>query len=223
MRFSLCEAFSKFFVRHQLIEFAEVLSSEEVDLIEKSTKQGLEKALGSKPLDLASNTDLWMAGRNHYLVDGLMKRALLKSPIGQIAAFLYKKSPIRIAYTQAFFSLADDIPIKEPFNLTEISSVDPMLGGALICFNDSEEKPQELLPDLRRHSKGHVIFFSSSCPIPFPDLFKQKGLQCLLIGFAPSRIRYKLQPLDLHTHALKKLGYVFGDSIEEKDSLYLYH
>ena len=60
-------------------------------------------------------------------------------------------------------------------------------------------------------------------PIPFPELLKTEGYQGILLAFSPSKLRYKLQPLDVHTHELKKSGYGFGDRLLEEEAPYLYH
>jgi hypothetical protein len=221
MRFSVCEAFLKFFAEHQVIEFSEIFSSDEIDLLTQQVETALQQSLGKKPLDIASNLDLWKAGRNLHLLSDSLQKMLTKSPIAQILPLLYKKkSPIRIAYTQTFFSVSSDLPLAGIHSLAETSSIDPMLGGALICLSNQGEKPEENKPDLRHQQKGHVFFFSDQYPIPFAELFAKNGLKCLLLGFAPSQVRYKFQPLDIHTHALKRSGYVFGDSIQEKDCPY---
>jgi hypothetical protein len=222
MRFSLSEAFSKFFFEHKIIEIAEVFSSEEIDQITQKIEKSFSFGLGKKPIEICSNEELWKVGRNPHLIERNLLEILFKSPVGQIAAFLYKKNAIRIGYTQAIFSLKTDNFFSKNYSLEEISSVDPILGGALLSFESSKEAPSKLMPDLKKQSKGNAFFFSKDYEIPFPHLLQEQGQKSLLLCFTPAKTRYKLQPLDLHTHTLKKSSYVFGDLIEEKDCPFLH-
>lgn len=224
MKFELLDSFHQFFNRHGLIEFEETLPLKELDLLADKLQSQLALSLEGKPLEISSNADIWKAGRDLWLQDPSILKILTKSQIGAIASFLFKKRPLRLAYAQTLFNQSSDIPINQSYNLDEISSMTPILGGALLCFHSPISHAEEgLLPEITKQRTGRVIFFSATQPIDFPSLFAQKGLHCLLLCFAATKVRYKLQPLDINTHTLKKSGYVFGDLIKEKESPYLYH
>ncbi len=224
MKFELSDSFHQFFNRHGLIEFEETFSSEDLEQLSSKLQSQLARSLGGKPLEISSNVELWKAGRDLWLQDSTIQKILTKSQIGAIASFLFKKRPLRLAYTQTLLNQSSDIPLTQSFTLNDISSMTPILGGALLCFHSSSTHEDEgLLPDLTKQRTGRIIFFSATQPIDFPSLFAQKGLHCLLLCFAPAKLRYKLQPLDVSTHILKKSGYVFGDYIKEKEAPYLYH
>lgn len=80
--------------------------------------------------------------------------------------------------------------------LEESSCVTEIIGGALI---DPES--------------GDVIFISPTYSIEFTGFF--------LLAFAAKNARYKYQENDPHTHLLKKLGYGFGDQLDEKTHPFL--
>lgn len=224
MKFELLDSFHQFFNRHGLIEFEETFSSEDLEQLSLKLQSQLVRSLEGKPLEISSNVELWKAGRDLWLQDPTIQKILTKSQIGAIASFLFKKRPLRLAYTQTLLNQSSDIPLNQSFTLNDISSMTPILGGAFLCFHSSSTHEDEgLLPDLTKQRTGRIIFFSATQPIDFPSLFAQKGLHCLLLGFAPAKLRYKLQPLDVNTHILKKSGYVFGDYIKEKEAPYLYH
>ena len=224
MRFELSDSFRNFFSKNHLIEFEEILSSDEADLLSTKIETLLTSSLGSVPFKCASNKELWAAGRDQWKQDTEIKKILLKSRIGEIASFLFKKKQIRMAYTQSLVtgSLRDS-PFTESHTLEEISSMTPILGGVFLSLSPSEETEEELLPDLRKQKKGRAMFFSSTLPIPFPELFQKQGQKTLLVCFTEARVRYKMQPLDVHTHTLKKCGYTFGDLILEAEAPYLQH
>ena len=225
MRFELSDSFRNFFSKNHLIEFEEILSFDEADLLSSKIDTLMPTSLAHIPMQNASNKELWAAGRDLWKQDPDIKKIILKSRIGEIAAFLFKKKQIRIAYTQFMMTGSQkDAPFAENRMLTEISSMDPILGGVFLSLSSPGEIfEEELLPDLKKQKKGRAIFFSAGYPIPFPELFQQKGQKTLLICFTEQRVRYKMQPLDVHTHALKKLGYTFGDLISEEDAPYIQH
>lgn len=225
MRFELSDSFRNFFSKNHLIEFEEILSLDEADLLSSKIDALLPSALGKTPLQCASNKELWAAGRDQWKQDPEIKKILLKSRIGEIASFLFKRKQIRFAYTQSIVTGSlQDLPFAENHTLAEISSMDPILGGVFLSLNSPDESfEEEILPDFRKQKKGRALFFSATQPIPFPELFRQKGQKTLLICFTEQRVRYKMQPLDVHTHALKKLGYTFGDLILEAEAPYLQH
>lgn len=116
-----------------------------------------------------------------------LKNALKTSRLGQVVSQLVKKKRIKIAFTQYH-------PPYGEATLEEISCVSEVCGLALIDLEKEE-----------------VIFISEKASNSFPA---KKPV--LLVAFADEKARYKLQENDPHTHALKKLGYGFGDRLTEE-------
>lgn len=227
MRFTLPDSYTEFFSKNQIIELEDILTLPEADLLCSKLEKSLSNALNSKPLTIASNMEMWKAGRTLWEEDPEIKNLLLHLKLGEIAHFLFKKRPIRLAYAQTFFTeQKEDSPFSENTTLGDISSFTPVLGGVFLCLNslDSlEDKEPSLLPDLKMQKKGRAIFFSEKYPIPLLELFKQKGLRYLLLCFIPQAARYKLESKDPNTHLLKKRGYVFGDTLQENTCPYIYY
>jgi|GEM_PF-1744259 len=223
MKFELSDSFAHFFARYGLIEFEDVFPEKDLKQLSLKLKTALEQSPEGKPLTIASNADIWLAGRNLWMKDPSILKLLTKSPVGAIASFLFKKKPLRLGYTQTILANASDTLPAELKTLDQIGSLTPVLGGALLCFESSIEEEEKDLPDLEKIRSGRIIFFSSEQTIPLPSLLGQKDLHCLLLCFAPQKVRYKLQPSDVHTHTLKKSGYVFGDLVGEKEIPYLVH
>jgi hypothetical protein len=225
MRFSLPNSYSEFFLKHHVLEVEDLLSTQDAMSLSEKTEKHLLDNLHQKPLNITSNSELWKAGKNHWLIDPEIKKILFRLQLGEICHFLFKKRPIRLAYTQAVFTESkQDSPFSTPTVLEEISSSSPLLGGVLLCLSSSEnqEEVMPLTPDLKTIKAGRAFFFSKEYPLPFPEIFQQKGLRMLLLAFTPGKVRYKLEPKDTHTHELKKLGYGFGDLIKEDLCPYLY-
>jgi hypothetical protein len=200
MRLSLSDSFKNFYVKNNLLELEKLLSEEEIATLLKSPQKG------ENPWKQAPET----------------RKALIKSGIGEVVSFLTKKRQIRLGYTLPLFS--STLPLfPKSYRLKDISSVDPVLGGALLCLESSNTSLAESLPDFTKQTPGSVIFFGSDYPIPFADIAAQKNFKGLLVCFTPQKARYKFEPLDPYTHLLKKSGYVFGDVLGEEETPYLYH
>lgn len=223
MRFSLPDSYYEFFLRNQVLEIEDLLSEQETKDLCEQTEAILLKKLHQKPLEVTSNLEIWQKGKNHWLESPEIKKILFRLQLGEICHFLFKKRPIRLAYSQAFFTgNQQDTFISAPKTLEEISCSDSLLGGALFCLEAPAESEKSTLPNLEMMKKGSVIFFSEKHQIPFPSLFAQKGFKAILLGFGQGSMRYKLEPQDPNTHELKKSGYVFGDLIQEDIAPYLY-
>ncbi len=225
MRFSLPDSYFDFLLKHQILEIEDLMTAQEAETLCEKTESLLVSRLHQKPLCISSNLELWKAGKNLWKEDPEIKKILFHLQLGEISHFLFKKRPIRLAYTQTFFTEnKKDAVFSSSEILNNISCVNPLLGGVLLCLrsSDNQESITPLIPDLKATKKGRAFFFSEQYPIPFPELFQQKGLRMILIAFAPGRLRYKLEPKDIHTHDFKKVGYGFGDLIKEELCPYLY-
>ncbi len=225
MRFSLPDSYSEFFARHQILEIENLMTLQDAETLAIKSEELLLKALHQKPLTLASNLELWKAGKDLWKEDSDIKKILFRLQLGEISHTLFKRRPIRLAYAQTLFTGdKQDSLFSETELLQSISCITPLLGGVLLCLDTPKNQSEEieLIPNLKALSKARAFFFSDTYPIPFAELFKHKGLKMLLIAFAPGKIRYKLEPKDLHTHELKKQGYAFGDSLKEEICPYLY-
>lgn len=225
MRFSLPDSYFEFFLKHQILEIEDLLSINEADQLCLKAEALILKRLSQKPLDLASNLELWKAGKNLWKDDPVIKKILFRLQFGEMSHFLFKKRPIRLAYAQTLFTEnTEDCLFSQNETLPDICCIGPLLGGALLCLRpiENQETETHLLPNLALTKKGRVFFFSDKYPIPFPELFKQKGLRTIILYFSPGKVRYKLEPKDPLTHALKKEGYAFGDLLKEETCPYLY-
>ncbi|MBM3197909.1 MAG: hypothetical protein FJZ58_01465 [Chlamydiae bacterium] len=208
MKLALPDSLWEFFQQHQLLELEDIFSPQDLSLLSKS-----HETLDSK--------SPWSPRRNTWQENPSIKKLLQHSSLGEIAAFLYKKRPIRLAYTLWLSPMQTPLSLV-PKTLSEISCLDPLLGGVLLCLeNTTREVPP--MPDLCKQTAGHALFFSATYPLPFPDLCSLPGQKSLLIALAPAQLRYKLEPQDPSTHLLKKRGYAFGDLVKEDEVPYLYH
>ncbi len=224
MRFSIPPSYADFFSTRHIIELEEILLDAQADLLCTKGEAHLLESLHQKPLHLASNLELWKAGKDLWKHDPEVKKILFQLKLGEIANNLFKTRPIRLVLMQTLFTEnKEDSVFAKDLTLNEICSATPLLGGVFLCLDSSEVHEKEPLPNLLHQQKGRAVFFSADYPIPFKELFKQKKARYLLLALAPHNARYKLEANDIHTHALKKEGYVFGDSLREETAPYLFH
>ena len=209
-----------FFFKHQRIEFEEVFSSQAMDLLLAHLEEEVRRSLGKKPMDLATNQELWMAGRV-LLSNPSIQKPLFRSCLGTVASSLFRQKLLRLAYGQCLFTESSfDEPMAQEETLEEISSISPIVGGALICLSDTSKDPQNPLPIPFHQKKGSLLFFSAKYPIPFHELFIQEKSRYLLLCFSTAAMRYRVTPKDPQTHLFKKLGYGSGDLIQEQIAPY---
>jgi hypothetical protein len=99
----------------------------------------------------------------------------------------------------------------EPFCLQKVSCFQPICGAVFLRLSD-DPTPPPILPQ----KAGSTLFVGPNFPIPWSSFLQQTPSSFFLIAYCTDRTVYVLEKRDPHTHALKKLGYGFGDLLEEK-------
>jgi hypothetical protein len=222
MPFSLPDSHVDFFTKHQILEIEDLLTLEDADTLCQILEVLLKKKLGQKTLQNTSNALLWKAGRNLEKQDPNILKILSPLQLGKIANSLFKKRPIRIAYTQTLWTedLKDSL-FSSSDTLQNISSVSPLLGAIVLCLKSTDPE-DSALPSLSHLKQGNVFFFSEPYPLDLPKILSKSGIRAFLIALSPGNAMYTIEPKDPHTHELKKSGYGFGDTLPEEVCSYLY-
>lgn len=104
--------------------------------------------------------------------------------------------------------------------LKQMSSIQGIVSGLILTLSDTPSE-KELLKTEEDHSVltpypgkiGSGLFFFPNVPLSFDYLLETPGISQLLIVYTKETALYIHNPMDPHTHALKKLGYVFGDRL----------
>lgn len=222
MPFSLPDSHIEFFTKHQILELEELLSSEDSLTLCQIMEDLLKKRLGQRSLESTSNALLWKAGRNLDKEEPRILKILFQLQLGKLSFALFKKRPIRIAYTQTLWTEnTNDSLFSSSDTLQSISSIAPLLGAILVCLKPTDPQDSSL-PDPSHQKQGNVFFLSDSYPIDVPKLLAKPGMRAFLIALSPGNTLYKFEPKDPHTHELKKSGYAFGDNLPEEACSYLY-
>jgi hypothetical protein len=93
--------------------------------------------------------------------------------------------------------------------LNTVSSIQP-LAGVLLFHLSGSSLPSPFLPS----RPENVMVLSPDLTIPWEIFFQLPHQSYFLIAYAAPEAIYVLEKKDPHTHALKKLGYVFGDRLQ---------
>ncbi len=127
--------------------------------------------------------------RDGWRSDPEVKKVVLRSTLAEVASSLCKVSPLRMGFDQMILNEGEE---EKFLPLNEKSSIQKVACGLLL---DLSEK------------KGSGTFFSPefSFPLTYPSL---------LIVYVKEKALYIHEEKDPYNHALKKLGYGFGDRLQ---------
>jgi len=193
MRYITSALQQDYFKNEEFIEFEAFLNHEEAEKL----KTLLDAALAKIPTKSPSKHLL--EGRDLFREDPALHQATHLSRWGHIAASLFDKKRLKLAYAQYFPCFA------KTASLEEISSFTGICGGGLLNLSKTVSSELSIIPK----AFGSATFFKPTLQIAFSEL----NFPLLLFAFADERARYKYQESDPHTHLLKKMGYAFGDRL----------
>lgn len=204
-----------FFTKNHYIEFEDLIK--DVDL----TYEHIDKVLSDrtkKIIETRTPKELFIAGRDLFRDDPIVKKISLSRSLAQIASLLFDTSPVRIAYDQSLRTTTlTRAPFAHPFSLAQVSCFQPILCGVIIRLSH-DPNPPAFLPQ----RVGSGVFFQPDFSLPWSSFFQAPCQSFLLIAYAPTQCRYVMTHDDLHVHSLKKLGFGFGDALKQDTHPILY-
>ncbi len=218
MKIELAAEDLSYFDKNGRIEFHDLIS--ELDLIRM--RQVIHQELHRRKVERYPNQNnpFSECGRDLALSSPELQSILYRKKIAEAAALLIHKRPLRWAFDQIMST-----PVflekleQESFDLAKSLSITGFLIGCAISFSKNREEKMV----------ASVLFFK-----PSSIIHKEENIQEVTSFFTPSQVEnddenmthvfgytgakplYIFNPLDPHTHALKKYGYGFGDQIKEK-------
>ncbi len=211
MRLKIAGSHRAFFQKQGYIELESLLKPEEVALLATEIDEVLEKRL-SDQLSYKSAEDLYRVGHDVWRESEPLRKKILSRSFAEVGAELFKKTSLHIAFDQILRTgVKPSFPQKLPSTLNEITSIYP-LAGALLFRLLKTATSSEFIPALPENG----IYLSPDKIIPWELFFQFPHQSYLLIAYANPESVYILQKQDPHTHALKKMGYVFGDRLKNE-------
>lgn len=223
MKFAIENDQKRFFRKNRFLETEGLLSETELNELNLHIDKALIERLKIKEdkLHRQFSQDVLKEGRDLSRFDDYLKKTVLHQRFAEIASELIEFRPLRFGYDQLYINnkeSGDWNPYKslilEPSNLKDISSLQGVLCGALLCLKNKDESNGE--SDIFSKKVGNITFFSAELPLNFNDLQATSEKRYLMIVYTQPTAIYYLQEKDPKTHHLKSLGYVFGDRLNDK-------
>lgn len=234
MKFATAKEHRDFFQKNGWIEFDEFLSADQLDLTNSAIDRVLAERLNKTPAELrfASSEDLYLQGRDVWRMNPQLRKLVTQTRFAEIASDLIEKKPLRLGYDQLLPTRNKDQKmddskhvyatfLEQTANLEAVSCLRDVSCGLVLSLGASQEGVSELASegiDIFPRKAGNVIFFRPDAPVKWDNLYTHQGERYYLIVYTQATAHYILQPHDPHTHALKRLGYIFNDRL--KDNLH---
>jgi hypothetical protein len=217
-----------FFRKQEWIQFEELLSPQQQKLLLATIDQTLASrlALPIERLSTQSPAALFAVGRDLWRADSQIRKIVSDSGLAGLAADLMEKKGLRLAYDQ-YFAASDSLKgdpssgyamlFERPITLEEMSAIQGVNCVLILCVDEGKnpvgELPESMLFPCKR---GAGTFLKATTEIDFQQLLHLPQQRYLMIVYANPTLIYIQREGDPHLHALKQLGYHFGDTLSEK-------
>lgn len=237
MKFATAKEHRDFFQKHGWIEFEALLPNDQLALANQAIDQTLAERLNVSPqqLRLSSSEQFYLQGHDLWRSNAFLHKFITQVRFAEIASELIEKKPLRLGYDQ-FFPSRQQMPLtKEDLSiysrflertapLEAVCCLQGVACGLLISLSAREgnipaKEATEVSPEginIFPSQPGHIVFFQPNVSINWNHLYTHLGQRFYLIVYTLASAYYQLQPQDPHTHALKRLGYVFNDKLSDK-------
>lgn len=238
MKFATAKEHRDFFQKYGWIEFEELLSQDQLALANQAINQTLMDRLNvsAEKLPLLSSEKIYLQGRDLWRSHPFLQKLVTQLRFAEIVSELIEKRPLRLGYDQ-LFSTSHQLPfasetstvythfLENTASLEAVSCLQGVIGGLVLALGKKEHVLAEKEPltkdaiegiDIFPSQSGNVIFFQPHVPVNWSRLYEHPEQRFYLIVYTMSVAHYQLQPQDPHTHALKRLGYVFNDKLNDK-------
>jgi hypothetical protein len=211
MRFKVTGDHRKVLEKQKFIEFEDVFPLDQIDEASKHVDQVLAKR-ARQLIDTQSSQELFHVGRDLWRDDEIVKNLVCSRGLAQLAAQLFHHNVLHLAFDQALrTALRPGFPSATPATLQQKSCIQPLAGAVLIRLS-GESHPSSMLPKKRENA----VLFAPNLLLPWEIFFQEPHNSFLLIAYAPAKALYVLEKNDPNVHGLKKLGYVFGDNLNNQ-------
>jgi len=204
MKFLVLEKEIKYFHENGFIEFDEILSTQELEKLEKEIDNLMLKEKNSSPLDS------YKAGRDLFRKSDFIKKIALNRNFSSIIKTLSKKRKLRLIFDQAIYSKGKN-PFDEMISVDEIYSFQGLICAILLKIDGNSSASSNYLPK----KKNNSMFYKSSSPINFEGIYSEPQ-KFFLLAYGDAKTIYKLNHLDPNGNFLKQFGYNFGDILKDE-------
>jgi hypothetical protein len=230
MKFATTKEHRDFFQKQGWIEFEGLVPNDQLDAVNQAIDQTLAERLNTSPdnIGFSSSEKLYLQGRDLWRSHPVLHKFVTQPRFAEIAVELIEKKPLRLGYDQLFpscyhplfeISSAYSQFLKQIASLEAVSCLQGVACGLVFALSEKAS----ILPerqadgvDIFPNQAGHAIFFRPNVPVNWANVYSHFNQRFYLIVYTFASAYYQLQPHDPHTHALKRLGYIFNDRLSDK-------
>lgn len=240
MKFSTAKEHRDFFQKYGWIEFEGLVSNDQLSLTNQAIDQVLAERLNVFPerLQTLSSEKFYLQGHDLWRSNPFLQKLVVQTRFAEIAAELIEKKNLRLGYDQFFpahqqilFSQETQVYshfLEKTTSLQAVSCLQGVACGLILSLGGKEEASSQEAKAAEGETKagegidifpsqpGNIIFFQPRVLIKWNHLYHYLGQKFYLIVYTLASAYYQLEPQDPHTHALKRLGYVFNDKLNDK-------
>lgn len=225
MKFAIASEHRDFFQKQRTIEFDNLLSQKQMSALCEGVESSLSERLVNDPLS-ASPGKQFLSGHDLWRSSAQVKKVVMQKQLAQCAADLAEVSALRFGYDQLFPELrgrtyrsaisdAYHHLLNHSASLNGISSIQGIVCGLMLCLQGDSTGPAET-GSVFTTIPGNGVFIHPDFILDFQYLMKHPMQRYLLIVYTKNNAVYARNDADPHTHALKPLGYNFGEKLSDK-------
>ncbi len=225
MKFAVDSYHFDHFNKHGFIELEGLFKEGQLFELKQLIREALAKRakISIQNISQANPEALFLNCRDFWRENDSLRKIILNTNLGHIAAELTNQRPLRIGFDLYLPSPASNPQFKETAysqflhkkgSLNELFCVQGIECGLLICLESGSTPHAEL--SLFSQVMGNGVYFNPTCAIDFQDLTPPGAY--LLITYVKDFAVYISQPNDPHPHSLKRCEYQFGDRLNDKSN-----
>ncbi|KAF3362834.1 hypothetical protein PHSC3_000576 [Chlamydiales bacterium STE3] len=220
MKFSLEYLQRDFYRKNKALELEGLLPSQRLAQLQEGI-QDISLDLLPKNQSAFSQKSYFSKARDLWRGNAKVKKIVTSHNLVELAYQLTSEKPIRLAFDQLLPALETS---KDPTDypsfykketVQKLSAIQELLSLLIICVEGEGRAPDFAASDPFPSTPGNGVYLSPEYEIDFQKLYSRKNQTFLLIGYAKKISQYFRIEEDPQVHELKKLGYVFGDKLND--------
>ena len=195
----------EFFKQNGYLEIEDFISEDQLYLLNKA----IESTQKEKNLHQKSVEDLFLESHDLFRSIPDLKMFLLSPQVAMIISQLTHQNSFRLLFDQLLVYPAC-LHYPNPLFVSDLSFQGVLLAGLIKL--SGPESDQGVLP----RKPGFVSFFNPHKELPLDAFLERSSTEYLLFVFGKRDALYTLAPKDPHGQLLKKLGYGYGDHLNNE-------
>jgi len=213
MKFIIATEHINFFQKHQNVELEGFFTAAQLKDLQSVIHESIATQVNipvEKFVNL-STEKTFALGHDLWRRNPRVRKFVFNPSLASIVASLLNVRQVRLGYDQFLPARTSLINASEPLSLQDGLSFQGALCCMIVALSDSSSLPEgSPLPS----KAGNVSFIHAEAPIDFQAL-KSADADVLVVLYVQATTLYIKQPLDPHLHALRELGYAFGDRLRD--------